>query len=47
MLKRLHGGKATMLNGFAFTDKVDKLKKKLMTDERESLEKIVGKNSSR
>lgn len=41
MLKSIHAGKANMLHGDAFADKVAKLKKKILDEEKlESNEKL-------
>lgn len=32
MLKKIHGGKASMLSGAAFTDKVEKLQQKIFDE---------------
>lgn len=42
MLKNTHGRKATMLNGDAFADKVDKLKKKIDDEEKVEQSKVLG-----
>lgn len=42
MLRILYGGKATMLLGDAFSNKVDKLKKKIQEEEKTELNSLLG-----
>ena len=42
MLKTLYPGKASMLHGNAFADKVEKLKKKMLDEEQSEFNSVLG-----
>ena len=45
MLKSIHAGKANMLHGDAFADKVAKLKKKILDEEKMESNEKLGLNN--